>query len=192
MIESEQYSKKHIIDSVEPKKVEVVYQGPINSQKTVTQYQAPKRKQKKNVIDIILVSLIILLAIIYCNEGNQNSGTNPNPAITENIQTEANKLVEWPDEATSIMATYHKYADEPNTLIINNKTDVACHIDLMDDTNTTVLSFDAPVGASQIKMPVGNWKVILQFEGEEAVPCDDEIFSAWDATDPVTLILDYK
>lgn len=150
-----------------------------------------KRKEKKTKpLPIILGVIVVFWLLKSCGgKSSPNVENTPLPSQTAAATEEVKDSYAIP---VKIEAQYHKYADEPNSLIIKNKTDVNCHVELQDKTGMTVLAFDAPVGASEIKIPVGTWKVILQFEGEDAVPCDDEIFSAWDATDPVTLILDYK
>lgn len=151
----------------------------------------PKRREKKTKPLPIIIGVIVVLWLLKSCGGKSSSSVENTPMPSQAVVA-TEEVKDSYAVPIKIEAQYHKYADEPNSLIIKNKTDVNCHIKLQDETGMTVLVFDAPLGASEIKIPVGTWKVILQFEGEKAAPCEDEIFSAWDATDPVTLILDYK
>lgn len=165
------------------------YRKPIQKQKKTYAGARPKRAKrtafkKKLVTFLAICGAIFILLIIYegiFNKTPSDKAGKPagkaNPSVTEAEQEELKEAV----------VTYHKYADEPNTLVINNTSKFPCHIELMDETGLIVLKLDVPSGVSEVKMPVGTWSAVLTFEGEEPVNYDGVIFSAWDATEPVEI-----
>lgn len=162
-------------------------------QKSGVSANVPYKSSKKPfnygaLIAALVIAICVAYAVKTVNTGveQRKEEISEISAAAEAAAAELSEDQEASEVPVIVEATFHKFGDEPNAMLVRNASEKTCKIMLLDDKDENVLIFDAPPGLSQVNIPVGTWRVILAFEGRGPEEYGD-IVSPWDSKVPVEI-----